>query len=51
MSDQAVATLLSILSSKETVVGQPSELDQSEVTVTPSQAARILAEIKTRYSF
>ena len=49
MGDQAVAVLLSILSAKETVFDQPSDVDAREVFITPSKAARILAEIKTRF--
>ena len=48
MGDQAMAALLSILSSNETIVDQPSTVDQSEQIIVPSEAARILAEIKTR---
>ena len=48
MGEQAVAALLSILTSKETLIDQPSEVDQSENIISPSPAARILAEIKTR---
>ena len=48
MGDQAMAALLSILNSNETIVDQPSTVDQSEQIIVPSEAARILAEIKTR---
>ena len=48
MGDQAMAALLSILSSNETIVDQPSTVDQIEQIIVPSEAARILAEIKTR---
>ena len=48
MGDQAVAVLLSLLSAKETVFDQPCDVDEKEVFITPSKAARILAEIKTR---
>ncbi|XP_068681108.1 probable E3 ubiquitin-protein ligase HECTD4 isoform X3 [Montipora foliosa] len=50
MGDQAVAALLSILSSKETPLDQPAEVEQGEKLLQPSQAARILAEIRTRAS-
>ena len=49
MGDQAVAVLLSILSAKETVFDQPSDVDARDIFITPSKAARILAEIKTRF--
>lgn len=49
MGDQAVAVLLSILSAKETVFDQPPDVDERKVFITPSKAARILAEIKTRF--
>ena len=48
MGDAAGAALLSILTSKEIVIDEPSEVDQSEISIVPSQAARILAEIRTR---
>jgi len=48
MGEQAVGSLLSILSSKETLLDQPSVEDQSENIISPSPAARILAELKTR---
>ena len=48
MGEQAVTALISILFSKETVIDQPSEEDHSENIISPSPAARILAEIKTR---
>lgn len=48
MSEQAVVSLLSILSSKETLLDQSSVEDHSENTISPSPAARILAELKTR---
>ena len=48
MGEQAVAALLPILNSKEAIVNQLSEVDQSENIISPSPAARILAEIKTR---
>ena len=48
MGGQAVSALLPILSSKETEVDQPSHEEQNEQLIVPSQAARILAEIRTR---
>jgi len=51
MGEQAVASLISILSSKETLLDQPSVEDQSENIISPSPAARILAELKTRLVF
>ena len=48
MGEQAVASLLSILSSRETILDQPSVEDQSENVILPSPATRILAELKTR---
>ena len=48
MGDQAIASLLSILSSKEALLDQPFVEDQSESIISPSPAARILAELKTR---
>ena len=48
MGDQAVAALLSILSSKETPLDQPAEVEKGEKLLQPSQAERILAEIRTR---
>ena len=51
MGEQAVASLLSILSSKETLLDQPSVEDHSESIISPSPAARILAELKTRWVF
>ena len=48
MGEQALASLLSILSSKEAILDQPSVEDQSENVILPSPATRILAELKTR---
>ena len=48
MGEQAVASLLSILSSRETILDQPSVEDQIENIISPSPATRILAELKTR---
>ena len=49
MGEQAVAALLSILTSEETSLDPPSsEADRHENIISPSPAARILAEIKTR---
>ena len=52
MGEQAVAALISILTSKETILNSPpSDTDLSENIISPSPAARILAEIKTRSEF
>lgn len=48
MGEQAVAALLCILTSVQALIDQPSEADQSEQIIEPSQASRILAEIRTR---
>lgn len=48
MGEQAVAALRCILTSEQALIDQPSEADQSEQIIEPSQASRILAEIRTR---
>lgn len=48
MGEQAVAALLSILSSKETLLDQFSVVDHSENIISLSPATRLLAELKTR---
>ena len=49
IGNQAVAALHSILSSKQTPVDRPAEGDAGQKFIQPSQAARILAEMRTRY--
>lgn len=48
IGNQAMVALHSILSSKQMPVDQPAEGDVSEKVIQPSQAARILAEMRTR---
>lgn len=51
IGNQAVAALHSILSSKQTPIDHAAEGDAREKVIQPSQAARILAEMRTRYFF